>query len=54
MAEDASGAFAQDDRLNAARERDMFSRLLAGAGCDPYALLAFEQSEDSAEESEAP
>lgn len=47
---DASGAFTEDDRLNAARERDMFARQLAGAGCDPYALLAIEQAEDDAGE----
>lgn len=45
VAEDVTGAFTPDDRLNAARERDMFARQLAGAGCDPYALLTMEQAE---------
>jgi len=53
VAEDASGAFTKDDRLNAARERAMLARLLAGAGCDPYALLTMEQSEDAAGEDAA-
>src|SRR5690606_8860821 len=51
VAEDASGAFTLDERLAAARERDMFARQLTGLRCDPYELLALE---DAAAAEDAP
>ena len=42
--EDASGRFTSDDRLAAARERDMFRRQLDALGCDPEALLVLEEN----------
>ena len=50
VAQDTSGRFTSDERLSAARERDMFRRLLDGAGCDPEALLALDNSEDADDE----
>ena len=43
VAEAADGGFTTDDRLAAARERDMFRRQLEALGCDPEALLALEE-----------
>ena len=52
VAEDASGVFTTDDRLTAARERDMFERQLRAVGCDPYLLLALEDIETEDEDRE--
>ncbi len=53
VAEDTTGAFTPDERLSAARERDMFRRQLDALGCDPEALLTledaiFDEDEDDA------
>lgn len=55
VAEDTTGAFSLDERLSAARERDMFRRQLDALGCDPRALLALDDLalDDLAREDEA-
>ena len=53
VAEDAQGVFTLDDRMAAARERDMFARQLRSLGCDPFVLFAIEaDAEDAAEDDE--
>lgn len=49
VAEDRAGVFTADDRLAAARERDMFARQLRALGCDPFVLLAVEEDAGDAQ-----